>query len=258
VSVSKNLVSVIIPTLNEQHGIEKTLSSIPTSYLRTNLGYELEVIVVDGESDDSTVDIATRMGAKVIVENRRGYGRALKTGFAAANGQIIVTIDADNTYPASSIPEYIEKLERGNYDFITINRFSGMEQGVMGFTRRTGNKILTLLTKLMYSIDLQDSQSGMWVMKKDFVSSIQLDSDGMSLSEEIKIIAFKFFKSKEIDGRYYSRSGDAKLRVFYDGWENLKYLFMLRNKIKKMVLLRPVSDLAPSKAGSFTSKTTNL
>jgi glycosyltransferase involved in cell wall biosynthesis len=258
VPVFKGLVSVIIPTLNEQSGIEKTLRSIPKSDLRTKLGYELEVIVVDGESDDSTVDIATRMGAKVIAERRRGYGRALKTGFAAANGQIIVTIDADNTYPTSSMPKYIEELERGNYDFITINRFSGMEQGVMSFTRRTGNKILTLLTKLMYSINLKDSQSGMWIMKKDFVSSIQLVSDGMSLSEEIKIIAFKFFKSKEIDGRYYSRSGDAKLRVFYDGWENLKYLFKLRNKIKKMVVPRPVSDLAPSKVGPSTSKTTNL
>lgn len=256
--LSKGLVSVIIPTLNEQHGIEKTLRSIPKSDLRTKLGYELEVIVVDGESDDSTVDIATRMGAKVIAERRRGYGRALKTGFAAAKGQIIVTIDADNTYPTSSIPEYIEELERGNYDFITINRFSGMEQGVMGFTRRTGNKILTLLTKLMYSIDLQDSQSGMWIMKKDFVSSIQLDSDGMSLSEEIKIIAFKFFKSKEIDGRYYSRSGNAKLRVFYDGWENLKYLFKLQNKIKKMDVPRPFPDIARSKVGPSTSKSTNL
>ncbi len=256
--VFKGLVSVILPTLNEQLGIEKTLRSIPKSDLRTKLGYELEVIVVDGESDDSTVDIATRMGAKVIAERRRGYGRALKTGFAAANGQIIVTIDADNTYPTSSIPEYIEELERGNYDFITINRFSGMEQGVMGFTRRTGNKILTLLTKLMYSIDLQDSQSGMWIMKKDFVSSIQLDSDGMPLSEEIKIIAFKFFKSKEIDGSYYSRSGDAKLRIFYDGWENLKYLFKLRNKIKKMVVPGSVSNLAHSKVGSSTSKTTKF
>jgi glycosyltransferase involved in cell wall biosynthesis len=258
VPLLKGLVSVIIPTLNEQLGIEKTLRSIPKSELRTKLGYELEVIVVDGESDDSTVDIATRMGAKVIAESRRGYGRALKTGFAAANGQIIVTIDADNTYPTGSIPEYIEELERGNYDFITINRFSGMEQGVMSFTRRTGNKILTLLTKLMYSINLKDSQSGMWIMKKDFVSSIQLDSDGMSLSEEIKIIAFKFFRSKEIDGKYYSRSGDAKLRVFYDGWENLNYLFKLHNKIKKMVVPRPVSDLAPSKVGPSTSKTTNL
>jgi glycosyltransferase involved in cell wall biosynthesis len=258
VPVSKGLISVIIPTLNEQSGIEKTLKSIPKLDLRTKLGYELEVIVVDGESDDSTVDIATRMGAKVLAERRRGYGRALKTGFAAAKGQIIVTIDADNTYPTISIPEYIEELERDNYDFITINRFSGMEQGVMSFTRRTGNKILTLLTKLMYSINLKDSQSGMWIMKKDFVSSIQLDSDGMSLSEEIKIIAFKFFKSKEIDGRYYLRSGDAKLRVFYDGWENLKYLFKLRNKIKKMVVPQPVSDLARSKVGSSTAKTTNL
>jgi glycosyltransferase involved in cell wall biosynthesis len=253
VPASKGLVSIIIPTLNEQSGIEKTIMGIPNSELQTELGYGVEIIVIDGESTDSTVEVAKGMGAKVIIEKRKGYGRALKSGFAAAKGQIIVTIDADNTYPATSIPEYIQELERGGYDFITINRFSKMGQGVMSFTRRFGNKILTLLTRLLYSIDLEDSQSGMWIMKKSFVSSIKLDSDGMSLSEEIKIIAFKFFKAREIDGRYYSRSGDAKLRVFYDGWENLKYLFKLRKKINSMdTPLLNISDLARSRIRSFS------
>jgi glycosyltransferase involved in cell wall biosynthesis len=89
VPVLKGLISVIIPTLNEQHGIEKTLRGIPKSELRTKLGYELEVIVVNGKSDDSTVDVATRMGAKVIEERKRGYGRALKTGYMyGSNGMI--------------------------------------------------------------------------------------------------------------------------------------------------------------------------
>jgi dolichol-phosphate hexosyltransferase len=254
VPAPRGLVSVLIPTLNEQSGIEKTITSIPVSEIRNKFGYEVEVIVVDGESTDSTVETAEKMGAVVIMEKRRGYGRALKSGFAAAKGQIIVTIDADNTYPSGSIPEYIQELEGGGYDFITINRFSNMEKGVMSLTRRLGNKILTLLTKLMYSLDIKDSQSGMWVMKKDFISSIKLFSDGMSLSEEIKIIAFKFFKSKEINGKYYSRSGDAKLRVFYDGWENLKFLFRFRRLIKSAVLPRPVSDMAKPSLGSSSSR----
>lgn len=250
----RGLVSVLIPTLNEQSGIEKTITSIPVSEIRNKFGYEVEVIVVDGESTDSTVETAEKMGAVVIMEKRRGYGRALKSGFAAAKGQIIVTIDADNTYPSGSIPEYIQELEGGGYDFITINRFSNMGKGAMSLTRRMGNKILTLLTKLIYSLDIKDSQSGMWIMKKDFVSSIKLDSDGMSLSEEIKIIAFKFFKSKEIDGKYYSRSGEAKLRVFYDGWENLKFLFRFRRLIKTSVLPQPVSDVAKPSLGSSPSR----
>jgi len=256
VSVSKGLVSVLIPTLNEQSGIEKTIMSIPRSELRSNLGYELEVIVIDGDSTDSTVEIAEKMGARVVVERRRGYGRALKSGFAAANGQIIVTIDADNTYPAGSIPEYIQVLEHGNYDFITINRFSNMEQGVMSITRRLGNKILTSLANLIYSLDLKDSQSGMWIMKKDFVSSIKLYSAGMSLSEEIKMIAFKFFRSKEIDGIYHSRSGEAKLSVFSDGWENLKFLFRYRKIIESALVRRPISDITKSSTGSSASQST--
>jgi glycosyltransferase involved in cell wall biosynthesis len=241
VQVSRGLVSVIIPTLNEQSGIEKTIASIPKSELQNKLGYELEVIVIDGESTDSTAEIAQKMGAKVIVEKRRGYGRALKSGFADAKGQIIVTIDADNTYPTGSIPEYIHELERGDYDFITINRFSSLEEGAMSFTRITGNKLLTLITRVIYSIDLKDSQSGMWIMKKDFACSIKMDSDGMSFSEEIKIIAFKFFRSKEIDGKYYSRTGDAKLRVLNDGWENLKFLFRFRKLIRSALVPLPVS-----------------
>jgi len=229
--VSKGLISVIIPTLNEQSGIKKTISSISTLLLKTKLGYDLEVIVVDGQSTDSTREIATRMGAKVIIEKRRGYGRALKSGFAASNGEIIVTIDADNTYPIEYLPRYVEELEAGNFEFITINRFSEMEKGAMSLTRRIGNKILTLLTNLLYSLDLKDSQSGMWIMRKDFVSQITLTSDDMPISEEIKIIAFKFFRSKEIDGKYHSRSGKAKLRVFGDGWKNLKFLFKFRKKI---------------------------
>ena len=253
-SVSQGLVSVLIPTLNEQFGIEKTIRSIPKLALRSKVGYELEVIVIDGESTDSTVEIAKKMGAKVIVERRKGYGRALKSGFAAANGEIIVTLDADNTYPAGSIPEYIEKLEQWECDFITINRFSNMEKGVMSLTRKTGNKILTLLTRLIYSIDLKDSQSGMWIMKRNFISSIRLNSDGMSLSEEIKIIAFKFFKSKEIDGKYYSRSGEAKLRAFYDGWENLKYLFEFRKIIGSAIVPQPSPALENEAREASTSK----
>jgi undecaprenyl pyrophosphate synthase len=71
----------------------------------------------------------------------------------------------------------------------------------------------------------------MWIMKREFVSKIRLFSDDMSMSEEIKIVAFKFFKSKEINGRYSARRGSAKLKVFEDGFKNLKYLIDYRKKL---------------------------
>lgn len=238
-SESIGLISVVIPTLNEQSGIEETIKSIPKYLLRNKLGYEVEVIVVDGESTDFTREIAARMGARVIIEKRRGYGRACKSGFNVAKGDILVTVDADHTYPTESIPSYIEELNDKNLEFITVNRFSGIERGSMNLTRRVGNKILTSLMHILYSVDIKDSQSGMWIMKKDFISRIRLRSDDMSMSEEIKIIAFRFFRSAESDGKYYARTGTAKLKAIQDGWKNLKYLFQFKKKIGSAVIESP-------------------
>jgi len=232
VLMASGLVSVIIPTLNEQSGIETTISSIPKSKIKEKFGYDLEIIVIDGNSDDLTRDIAEKMGAKVIIEKDRGYGRACKTGFSAANGDILITVDADNSYPADRITEYLDKLKEKDLDFITINRFAGMEKGAMSFTRRVGNKILTLTMCLLYSVQIRDSQSGMWIMKKDFISKIRLNSDDMPISEEIKVIAFKFFKALELDGKYYRRVGKSKLSIIKVGWKNLKYLFEYKKIIK--------------------------
>lgn len=236
---SGGLISIIIPTLNEQAGIERTIRSIPQSAIKEATGYNVELVVVDGQSTDQTREIATRLGAKVIVENRKGYGRACKTGFAAAKGEILITIDADNTYPTELIPDYLQELQRDGLDFITVDRFPLMEKGAMSNTRRVGNKILTRALRLLYSVEIMDSQSGMWLMKRDFISRIKLFSDDMSMSEEIKIIAFKFFKAKELTGRYSARSGSAKLKVFEDGFKNLKYLFDFRKKLQFSTIRSP-------------------
>lgn len=228
----QGIISIIIPTLNEQFGIEQTIKSIPKSTILKDAGYDLEIIVVDGESTDRTCDIASSLGAKVIVETRKGYGRACKSGFAAARGKILVTLDADNTYPTECIPTYIEMLVTRGLDFLSINRFSSMEKGAMNLRRKFGNKLLTFVMRLLYHIDVKDSQSGMWIMKKSFISQIKLISDNMSLSEEIKIVAFSNFKAAEVDGRYSARSGTAKLQEFHDGWKNLTYLFGYKRRVR--------------------------
>jgi glycosyltransferase involved in cell wall biosynthesis len=229
------MVSILIPALNEESGIRKTISSIPKTRIY-ELGYNLEIIVIDGNSIDSTREVARQLGAKVILEKGKGYGRAYKTGLAMASGNIIITLDADGTYPAELIPEYIQHLNQKYLDFITINRFSKMEDGAMSILHIAGNKILSSVMRLLYSINIKDSQSGMWIMKKSFVDRIILNSDDMSISEEIKIIAFKFFKSLELDGKYYNRTGAAKLNTIGHGWTNLKYLFHYRDLLKVAIL----------------------
>ena len=88
-------------------------------------------------------------------------------------------------------------------------------------------------------MNIKDSQSGMWILRKELLDSINLLSDDMALSEELKIIAFTYFNSVEVDGRYSKRIGEAKLATLGHGWRNLCYLLKYRNR-KKFALTKPV------------------
>ena len=90
--IKPQLISIVIPVLNEERGIKQTISAIPKNKL-SDEGYDLEIIVIDGNSTDLTRDVSRAMGAKVVLEKRKGYGRAYKTGFHEAKGDIIVTLD---------------------------------------------------------------------------------------------------------------------------------------------------------------------
>ena len=193
----------------------------------------MEIIVVDGDSKDKTREIAENRGAKVIIEKRRGYGRAYKTGLPQANGDIIVTGDADATYPFDKVHEYIQLLIDENLDFITTDRFSHIKRGSMSIKHRFGNLVLATTLRLLYWVNIKDSQSGMWIFKKNALNKIQPIedfNDGMAFSEEIKIEMFtnKQLKCREIPSTLYIREGKAKLESFSDGWKNLKYLFKKR------------------------------
>lgn len=220
---------MIIPALNEEVGIAKTIEEIPLGKFE-QAGLEAEIVVVDGGSKDKTKEVAMGKGAKVIIEGRRGYGRAYKTGFEAATGEIIATGDADGTYPFSMVPELIEIMDREDLDFITTNRFGSMEEGAMSPLHRLGNGILNLATRLLHGVKIKDSQSGMWVFRKNILGGMELVSDGMSFSEEIKIEAFKKFRAKEVPIVYGKRGEEPKkIRSWRDGFDNL--LFLLKRAL---------------------------
>jgi glycosyltransferase involved in cell wall biosynthesis len=192
-------------------------------------------LVIDGDSKDKTQEIAKKRGAKIIIEKRKGYGRAYKTGMPKANGDIIVTGDADATYPFDRIHEYIQLLIDKNLDFITTDRFAELKHGSMSIKHYFGNLILATALRVLYLINIRDSQSGMWIFKKEALNKIQpLEDfdDGMPFSEELKIEIFsnKNIKAKEIPSALYAREGDVKLQSFTDGWKNFKFLFKKRTR----------------------------
>lgn len=152
-----------------------------------------------------------------------------------AKGDIIVTGDADATYPFNRIHEYIKLLIDENLDFITTDRFSELKHGSMSIKHYFGNLVLAIVLRVLYLINIRDSQSGMWIFKKEMLEKVQpLENfnDGMPFSEELKIEMFsnKNILSKEIPSALYAREGEVKLQSFTDGWKNLKYLFIKRVK----------------------------
>jgi glycosyltransferase involved in cell wall biosynthesis len=218
--------TILMPALNEEESIVKTIAMIPVETLR-EAGYEPEVLIVDGGSRDNTVESARSVGAEVMFSHK-GYGRQYRLGFENARGEIIVTADSDCSYPMEEIPKLIDILRTENLDFISTNRFAFMDRESMMPLNKFGNRVLTLLTNLLFNFNLKDSQSGMWVIRKEFLKKIILTGNGMSLSQEIKIRAFRNFKAREVDSTYRKRVGKVKLRMFADGLDNLLNLFKMR------------------------------
>jgi len=150
-----------------------------------------------------------------------------------ATGDIIVTGDADATYPFNRIHKYIQLLLDEDLDFITTDRFAELKHGSVSIRHAFGNVVLASALRILFFINIRDSQSGMWIFKKEALKKIQpLEdfNDGMAFSEEIKIEMFtaKHVKAKEIPSTLSSREGEVKLESFKDGYKNLKFLFKKR------------------------------
>jgi glycosyltransferase involved in cell wall biosynthesis len=219
-------VSVVIPTMNEEASIGQVLDEVRKAMAGS--GLEFDMSIVDTNSKDRTREIAMSKGARVIEEPRRGYGRAYKTGFEKAEGDLIATLDADCTYPAEDIPKLVRMLQDEGLDFITTNRFAEMEEGAMSTKHKIGNGMLNLTTRILFNVRIKDSQSGMWVFRRSCLKDLELTSDGMPLSEELKIEAFKKLKAKEVGIVYRPRVGEVKLSSWKDGWKNMKFLWHKR------------------------------
>jgi glycosyltransferase involved in cell wall biosynthesis len=222
------LITIVVPTLNEEKSIGKVIDEIPKEKLKAD-GYKTEIIVVDSNSTDKTREVAKNKGVKVVIERRMGYGRAYKTGFKKARGDIIVTADGDFTYPLYVIPKLIKILEEEKLDFISTNRFMNIGKNTMSFFHKIGNIILNKVFRFLFGKGIKDSQSGMWVFKKNILKNLNLKSDGMAFSEEIKIEVLKRgLKFKEVPIKYRHRIGTKKVKTFEDGLKNFIYLFVKR------------------------------
>ncbi|MFZ0831451.1 MAG: glycosyltransferase family 2 protein [Thermoplasmata archaeon] len=247
--------SLVIPTLNESASIGHVLRTFRDAAESANQRYffrnpiDWEVIVVDGPSTDGTADIARREGARVILEPRRGYGRAYRTGFAAATGEIIVTADGDASYPVGEIPWFVLDLLEHHLDFLTCDRLSYLDAKAMTTEHRIGNWVLNYALRAFFHSALQgaparvlrDSQSGMWIFRREILDRLHLTQDGMALSEELKIeVLLRGLRFEETPIHYSERWGAPKLSSWRDGARNLLYLFQKRFEVSREQRKGPV------------------
>jgi glycosyltransferase involved in cell wall biosynthesis len=211
-------ITVIMPCLNEEQGIEKVLRAMPE--------FVDEVIVVDNNSTDRTSDVAASLGAKVIREPERGYGRAYKRGFAEATSDIIITLDGDHSYPVDALSYLIEAMLHLQVDFMNASRFPVRDAQAMSPKNKFGNLTLSLAMSVLFFRWVRDSQSGMWVFRRWILKEMKLESDGMAFSEEIKIEALRNPRIRfgEMSIMYSSRLGETKLNAWRDGFQNLVFM----------------------------------
>jgi len=213
--------SLVIPCYNEAVGIRQVLGRVPAAVD--------EVVVVDNRSTDATAAVARGLGARVVVETRRGYGAAYKAGLRAATGDLIVTLDGDGTYPPEHILRLVDVLIERDWEFLSACRFPLADPRAMGWANRMGNAVLTLAAATLFLHPIRDSQSGMWVFRRALLDRLRLTSDGMAFSEEIKLEALRRgARFGEAHIPYGEREGTVKLQKWRDGLLNLVFLVRKR------------------------------
>jgi glycosyltransferase involved in cell wall biosynthesis len=214
----KPVVSVILPALNEEEAIRKVINEIPLEKMPPT-----EILVVDGCSDDRTRQIAKDCGAKVIIENNKGYDQAMDTGLKLCKGDVIVWMDSDYTYPSYQIPEIINPILENKADIVLGSRIKGrIQPGAMIPTHHFGNILLTMLYNILFFQFVSDTQTGLRAFNKKTLGFIdfKLNKRGWGFGWNTQMLtqaAKKRLRIKEIKIDFRPRLGCSKLSTLKDG-----------------------------------------
>lgn len=216
----RNRVSVLLPALDEELTIGQVIDDIPKAQLNT-MGYNVEVMVVDGHSTDDTRKIAREKGAKLIIQEGRGKGLGVRKAFEEFDGKYLFMMDADGTYPPHHILDMMPILETGNYDVVLGSRLSGnISPGAMSRLNHFGNKVLTGTANLFFpnGHKLTDVCTGMWGFKGEVVKQFSLTAQHFEVEAEMYAKCIKSgYKVGEVPITYTRRVSPPKLGSLRDG-----------------------------------------
>src|SRR5499427_7998414 len=222
------LLSVVMPVYNERTTVEEIIRRVLAVPLR------IELIVVDDGSKDGSGEILERLtkelAFKLLRQANAGKGAALRRGFSAVTGDLVVIQDADLEYSPEEFPALIELIVQGHADVVYGSRFLGRHR-VFLFTHYLGNRIVTLATNVMYNTMLTDMETCYKAMRVDVLRSFRLESNGFGIEPEITAKIFKRgYRVYEVPITYAGRGyEEGKKITWVDGveavWTLLKYRF---------------------------------
>lgn len=223
------LLSVVMPVFNERSTIDEIIARVLASPIR------VELIVVDDGSTDGTrdrlVELQSQLGFTLLLQDtNQGKGAALRRGFEAVTGDVVVIQDADLEYSPEEYPQLIELICEGRADVVYGSRFLGRHR-VFLFSHYLGNRLLTLLTNVLYNTMLTDMETCYKVMRVDVLRSFRLHSNGFGIEPELTAKIFRRrYRVYEVpityDGRGYE---EGKKITWRDGivalWVLVRYRF---------------------------------
>ena len=217
-------ISVVIPTLNEAHNLRYVLPCIPESVHET--------ILVDGRSTDGTVEVARQLlpHIRVIAQTGKGKGDALRAGFAACTGDIIVMLDADGSANPKEIPLFVDALKAG-HEFAKGSRFiKGGGSNDITPLRRSGNRALCTLVNVLFGARFSDLCYGYNAFWSTCLPYLDIDCDGFEVETLMSLRARKArLQIVEVPSFEYRRiHGQSNLRTFRDGWRVLRTIMTER------------------------------
>lgn len=217
-------VSLVIPAMNEEHNIAWVLERLPAQID--------EVILVDGNSSDNTIAVSRAVcpDIRVIGQERPGKGAALRAGFEAARGDIIVMIDADRSMDPAEIERFLALIGEG-YDLVKGSRFMG-DGGTtdMEFVRRCGNAALRGFANSLYRTRFTDLCYGFMAFRREHLAALALQGDGFEIETEIVVRAVKSgLRVGEVGSFEQPRGhGESNLNTWRDGTRVLRVMLQER------------------------------
>lgn len=222
----------LMPCLNEEYTIEQSIKMAQKFIDKMNIN--AEILIVDNGSVDTSKQRAENLGARVEIEQHKGYGSALRRGIKEAQGKYIIMGDCDTTYDFENSEQFLQKLRDG-YDLVMGNRFKGkIEKGAMPFSHKIGVKFLSFLGKKKYKIQVNDFHCGIRGLNTKVAQNLQFHTDGMEFATEM-IYEFSKNNKKIIEIPTVLKKCEVikrkpHLRTIKDGIRHLKFIFIKNEK----------------------------